>query len=180
MHSQSIIGRAERMLAPVLALILSGCVCENRPFQEFPSPDGKVFATLFEANCGATIAFTTVVSLRYGGTVTNPNAESIVFEGPGQLPLGISWEGPRLLVIRSRESEPRLIRDKWRDVTIRLHANSVVSMRQFICEQHWVNWSSESRCSEVGTFHLTGESSRLAGGQGSFGESTWAQESRQG
>jgi hypothetical protein len=94
--------------------------CDNKILEEVTSPDGAYLATLFERNCGATVPYYRVVSLRATGSTFSPDTQDdwifTVKERPDML---LKWVDARHLLVRSHWSdETPMPRASWKDVTI--------------------------------------------------------------
>jgi hypothetical protein len=76
-----------------------GDMCGNSPIAEYPSPDGRLKAVVFERNCGATTGFSTQVSiLRPNSELENEGGNLFVADtGNGRAPAGIDG-GPEVRV----------------------------------------------------------------------------------
>jgi hypothetical protein len=86
--------RTVRNLFIALALtLLGGCgaVCENEIVQTVSSPSGKMKAVVFNRGCGATVGFSTQVSL-LPASASLPNAGGNVLVVGDKIPLKIEWE----------------------------------------------------------------------------------------
>jgi len=75
--------------------------CSNEILNEAVSNDGKLTATAFEQNCGATAPFSRIVSVRAANTAFDGDAEKeYVFVVEGQPDLHVAWDGPNHLSVR--------------------------------------------------------------------------------
>src|SRR6266576_6907498 len=94
------------LLAACLAIL--GCIfqgCGEELKAEAASPDGKVVATVWERNCGATTSFIAHVNLRPSNEAFREDSDGVIKEGqvfvirgPGDR-IKLVWQDPRRLVI---------------------------------------------------------------------------------
>ena len=109
-------------LAAVLSLHLVACgvtnECSNVVIDEFPSPGKKLIATLFERNCGATTAFSTIVSIRGFGRGFDGEADARILVLRGRLSVGMLWAN---------------------ETNLNLRLNGVASKNIFRQETNWKN-----------------------------------------
>lgn len=75
--------------------------CSNKVLSEAVSSDGKLTATAFERNCGATAPFVRIVSVRAAGAEFDGDAEKrYVFVIQGQSDIRVAWTGPEQLSVK--------------------------------------------------------------------------------
>jgi hypothetical protein len=79
-------------------LITGGC--EDFVLTEVASPSGRVAATVFVRDCGATTAANTQVSLRQRSGLLGRRRKTSLLVYEGDKNLGISWEDENTLVVR--------------------------------------------------------------------------------
>lgn len=83
--------------------LLSGCggVCENKISQTVVSPSGNMKAVVFNRGCGATVGFSTQVSL-LPASARMPNNGGNVLVVDDAVPLRIEWESDVAVRIAGR------------------------------------------------------------------------------
>ncbi|SEG65942.1 hypothetical protein SAMN05421819_4083 [Bryocella elongata] len=95
--------------------LLSGCRsgCVSRESSEYPSPDGKIKAVLYEKECGDPSAATTTIALLQPGAVFSPDKieeSEIVYaadsnhgdagtDAKGMLKMTVKWSDAEHLVV---------------------------------------------------------------------------------
>ncbi|HPL81094.1 MAG TPA: hypothetical protein PLU23_01200 [Anaerolineaceae bacterium] len=95
----------ERWFIPVASRIM----CGGELFAEYPSPNGKIIASVYEFNCGVTTSFTTYISLRPSERDWDPYKEDSVFSTesyPDWLDLRITWLDDNNLEVRYKDTQP--------------------------------------------------------------------------
>lgn len=88
-------------------------MCGGELFAEYPSPNGKIIASVYEFNCGVTTSFTTYISLRPSGKEWDPYRNNSVFANesyPDWLDLRITWLDDNNLEVRYKDTKPRYFR----------------------------------------------------------------------
>jgi hypothetical protein len=94
-------------------------LCADRVFSEVPSPDGRVIATLFERDCGATTNFVTSVSLRASSKPFNRKRQGSVAQAKGPQCISVRWRDNRHLAVTiSKDAQVYKQDNDWRDVKI--------------------------------------------------------------
>lgn len=94
--------------AVLLAMPMAGCLdldtpCGNELRSEKSSPDGIYTAALFIQNCGATVGFSSVVSVRKTTAVFDGNAkETYVFLTSGKEDMDLRWDTQTVLEVRHK------------------------------------------------------------------------------
>ena len=82
----------------------TGCAgpCSEERLSETPSPDGRLRAVVYRANCGATTDYATHVAILpagpRGGGAPGPGDDLLVVRFDG--PVGVTWTGPRVVRVR--------------------------------------------------------------------------------
>jgi hypothetical protein len=85
----------------VYGLYRAATDCSNEILNEAASSDGKLTATAFERNCGATAPFVRIVCVRATNAAFDGDAEKeYVFVVEGQPELQVAWNGPDHLSVR--------------------------------------------------------------------------------
>jgi len=85
----------------VYGLYRAATDCSNEILNEAVSSDGKLTATAFERNCGATAPFVRIVSVRATKAAFDGDTEKeYVFVVEGQPELQVAWNGPDYLSVR--------------------------------------------------------------------------------
>ena len=88
------------LLACLPVLFLVSCnLCGDEVRARAASPDGKLVATFFERNCGATTDFASTVNVQ-SATEKFDGDEGRIFDATGHYDISIAWTGPRKLLIR--------------------------------------------------------------------------------
>jgi hypothetical protein len=110
-----------------LLLLVGGVfdgMCANRVAAEYPSPDARRRAVVFERDCGATTGFSAQVSvLSSDERLPNEAGNVCVVEAGGYTPdkinaeISVSWDGPDELVVRPR-GVPKRAETKVGDVHV--------------------------------------------------------------
>jgi hypothetical protein len=116
-----VLGTATALLLTIslgLILLVGGIfegMCANRIAAEYPSPDARHKAVVFERDCGATTGFSAQVTILGPDEVLRNEAGNVcVVEADGDTPdeinaeISVSWDGPDELVIRSLGVPKRL------------------------------------------------------------------------
>lgn len=109
------------LLAP--ALLLTACIdpCGYRDLREYPSPDGRYIASVYEYDCGATTSFYLRVSIRPIGQSFNPQ-DNLVLQVKHWPKVQLDWRSKDTLRILCPECTPdnRVFTTKqwWRDIRI--------------------------------------------------------------
>jgi hypothetical protein len=98
--------------------IFLGCRnCSDEVTAEITSPDATLSATSFVRDCGATTAYSSIVSVHKKSAGFRDDNE-IVFVANGRHDLAVSWIGPRVLSIRCNSC---MRKDIFRQVTVLGH-----------------------------------------------------------
>jgi hypothetical protein len=99
---------------------LLGCSdeCENVIVQKLDSPDGKLRATVFSRNCGATTSES--VHIYMGGIEDSIPDSGNVFRGVHSAKAKVSWLGNSKILI-STDAETFLIMKEYAGVEFELH-----------------------------------------------------------
>src|SRR3954470_22205776 len=113
-----------------LCLVIEGCdsmLCGYQGKIEFPSPDGKTIAAVYEYDCGATTPFAMRVNLRPRWFWFNPRSD-VVFLVKYQSPIRVIWNNNREISIECENCVQGNIfkaENRWKDVTIRYRPQQV-------------------------------------------------------
>ena len=107
----------------VIALFLTYCgndLCNNSLYNEKVSPDGKITASFFERNCGATTPYVQVVSLRLSNEKFEPEKfDDWVFTIHGRSKIKMKWEEmDKLSISYSGTGDSPTLKNKWNGITI--------------------------------------------------------------
>ncbi len=87
-------------LIPIVCGVFSSCnVCKNVARVKATSGDGKLIATIYERNCGATTDFTSIVNIRSVSESGDGEDKNNVFIVKGRSAISAVWDGPRKLTI---------------------------------------------------------------------------------
>src|SRR5689334_15232123 len=89
--------RSTIVLVPVVLLVSCG-LCGDTLRKEYSSPNGKLKASWFVRDCGATTDFSSMVSV-HRTDVSFKDDDAIVFVMKGDEPLEIEWEGDGIVKI---------------------------------------------------------------------------------
>lgn len=109
----------------LLLIAVAGCIqgcsstCGESVEGEFPSPDGKYIATVFERNCGATTDFSSAVKIR--SRDSGFRIEEIVFLVKGSHDIKVTWtDSSTLKVICNACSDNEIFKKEnhWNKVEI--------------------------------------------------------------
>jgi hypothetical protein len=111
------------MLFLSITLLLSSCganLCKNSLRYEKISPDGKITASLFERNCGATTPYVQVVSLRLStDTLELEKFDDWVFSIHGKSNIKIKWEEiDKLSISYSGTGDSPTLKNQWKEIKI--------------------------------------------------------------
>jgi hypothetical protein len=82
-----------------LTLLVSCETCTDQPKIQLFSPDHKIVARIFERNCGATTDYSSIVNIQ-GASEKFRGDDSILFIARGRYDISISWESPKMLLIK--------------------------------------------------------------------------------
>lgn len=120
------------LLSAAVSIGSSACfygsdMCGNDAYEEFPSPNGKLKAVLFERDCGATTPFSTQVSIiENNQKLENAPGNAFIGSDDGRAPLTnhqtmerleIKWVDDEHMVIRydargsTQETNPKIVRN---------------------------------------------------------------------
>lgn len=92
--------------------------CSHSVLREAESPDGRYSATFFERDCGATTAYSSLVSLHESRRQFDPEHAEIVFAVDGRSDIKIYWTSNRSLSIDPGDGEVVRHVDSWKDIQI--------------------------------------------------------------
>ena len=100
--------------------------CGETILSEEKTGAGKMIATAFTSNCGATTSIVTFVSIRDEDEGFDARHNKKVFGYEGTIPVRLNWSTPKSLEITygSKDMEPYIREGRWRDVTIVLHRSN--------------------------------------------------------
>lgn len=108
----------------VFALALQGCApkfdCSDDIKSEVTSPAGKVIATYYERDCGATTDTATRINLRPAFSKFNAD-EGLVFVSEGRFQVKLIWDSDRSLRVECPNCKPRDIfkqEKSWAGVSV--------------------------------------------------------------
>ena len=96
----------QSMFALFLVSIIGCGLCSNTVVAEVGSPDGRLKATWFIRDCGATTDFVTLVSVHVAGSSFRDPADT-VFIANGRWRLHMLWIEPRKLSIECEGCQQR-------------------------------------------------------------------------
>ena len=86
-------------LLVTLSLFVPACnPCSYGVQREIRSPSGKMIATVYQADCGATTDYATALSVRPSGKPFRPST-NLALGIAGQQPLSLSWLSDSELVV---------------------------------------------------------------------------------
>lgn len=91
-------------------------MCGNEVWANYPSPDGRLQAVVFQRDCGATTSLSTQVTiLQANDDLPNRSGDVLVIDGdPDTVAPKISWLSDESLVIgRARTGDEYLAADSW-------------------------------------------------------------------
>lgn len=89
-------------------LILDACLCADDVVTRVASPDGRLVATYYVRNCGATTDYVSTVNLRSTKAKFRAD-EGVVFTAKGEHRIGIEWTAARHLRLRCDSCKRDLI-----------------------------------------------------------------------
>ncbi len=96
-------------------------MCGNEIFSEVQSPDNKFRAVIFQRDCGATTGFSTQISLILAeDKLENEGGNIFIVDGhPNGRKIGITWQGPKKLVINNGSGlQPHKKESRYQGVSI--------------------------------------------------------------
>lgn len=95
-------------------------LCSNSLYDEKVSPDGKITASFFERNCGATTPYVQVVSLRLSNEEFEPEKfDNWVFTIHGRSKIKMTWEETdKLSISYSETGDSPTLKNNWKEITI--------------------------------------------------------------
>jgi hypothetical protein len=103
-------------LIPALAL---GGTCADEVRGESASPDGRVLATSYIRNCGATTGYSSHVSLRTAKAPFNPDKDFTALVIDGVCDVEMSWSAVTTLLLQNPATCEVIRREsRWRDIQI--------------------------------------------------------------
>jgi hypothetical protein len=86
------------LLVSLLASVTSCGLCDDTQKSKAVSPDGQLVASVFERNCGATVDFSSIVSLA-STSAPSLGMDDFLFTAKGRHDISARWSGPNSLVI---------------------------------------------------------------------------------
>lgn len=107
------------IIFPLFCILISGItsfgigeriLCGGELFEEFPSPDGKILASVYQYNCGATTNFSTRIAFRKASQKWDVYSRKVIFklEGePSEHKIRIVWENETHLNIYLAHFSPK-------------------------------------------------------------------------
>lgn len=111
-----------RLVLLAVGFIISGCgdLCDNTIAEEYPSLDGTYIATAFIRNCGATVPYITVVTIRNSDSQLDMEAhEDWLFTAYDKATVDVKWKSNEVLLVNFSTTDNNAIQEKhWKDVDI--------------------------------------------------------------
>jgi hypothetical protein len=96
-------------------------MCGNEIFSQVLAPDGNLKAVLFQRDCGATTGFSTQISLiSPENKLENKAGNIFIIDGhPNDRQIGMTWLGPKKLLIKNSGMQPHKKEVQYQDVVIK-------------------------------------------------------------